>query len=104
MSNYTQIGMKIICKFDESDWLTGLAYDVLDVVKNKIPKSERKWMYKERYFEVYAFPHNVKRMKEVYASERQMSMQLDQKSFDEMNEFLHQFDDAPVPKVAEQLL
>ena len=102
MSNYKQVGMKIVSIFDESDWLTGLAYDVLDVIKNKVPKSERRWM--KDHYEVYAFPHNVKAMKAVYAVERQMSMQLDKKSFDEMNQFLDQFDDKPIAKVVEHLL
>lgn len=100
MSSYTQKGMKIICKFDDTDWITGLAYEVLDVIKGKIPKLERKWIYKEKYFEVYAFPRNVAILKEAYSKERQMAFILDKESLDECNAFLAQFDDkTKVPAV-----
>lgn len=98
MSNYTRKGMRIICKFDEVDWLSGLAYEVLDVIKNKIPKTDRKWRYKDRYFEVYAFPRNIELLEAVYAKERQTSLMLDKKGFDE---FMAQFDEPEPVRVTD---
>jgi len=105
MSTYKQIGMKVICDFDDQDWATGKAYDILDVIKNKIPKTDRKWLYKEGYFVVYGFPKNVVLMREVYSREYQMPLLLDQKSFDEVQEWLTKFDEEdPKRKPSQRVL
>jgi len=105
MSTYKQIGMKVICDFDDQDWATGKAYDILDTIKNKIPKTDRKFNFKTKVWTIYGFPKNVVLMREVYSREYQMPLLLDQKSFDEVQKWLVQFDEEdPKRKPSQRVL